>query len=44
LTALIVPPHFLIQFYFSIVMIFLFEMTLLSALLFQNYRQHFHTL
>ena len=40
-SALLAPPHFLIQFFFSCVMIFLFEITLLSALLFQNYRHQF---
>ena len=44
LCALIAPPHFFIQFYFSVFMIFLFEITLLCALLFQNYRQKFHIL
>jgi len=42
--AFLAPPHFVIQLTFSGAIIFLFEMTLLSALLFQNYRHQFQSL
>ena len=41
-SALIAPPHVVIQFSFSFVMIIFFEVTLFCALLFQNYHHQFH--